>query len=365
MKIAIVTHSLSGGGAERVATVLAHGLAKRSHNVSIFFERSTAGDYDPRSSVKLARLDGRTRLARLSSLVKYLCAGDYDIVHTVTPLLTVEALIALKYAGQSKTKVIGAYHRYGKLSISYGLLSNLSYLLTPIITRVAAKNICVSEGLRRSLVNNWGAKNDNLVTIYNPVHIPVGPTPVPANRSDMGGKVAADYILYVGRLSKEKNPALAIEALAALPDTLSSLNLLVLGEGPLQGELEKIARDLKVDHRVIFKKYVVDPWDYYRNAILLISTSDRESFSLVIVEAMGLGIPVVATSSGGPQEILENGRFGELVPIGDKASLAAAIVRTIDKPPFKEMLRERAAQFNVRRALNAYEDLFKSVAGLH
>ena len=92
----------------------------------------------------------------------------------------------------------------------------------------------------------------------------------------------------------------------------------MLGEGALRPKLEALARKLNISNKVIFKRYVTNPWPYYRNAKVLVSTSDRESFSLVLVESMACGLPVVATSSGGPQEILAAGRFGGLVPVGDE-----------------------------------------------
>ena len=86
MKIAIITHSLSGGGAERVATVLANGLAERSHSVSIFAEQKSCSQIELHSSVRVAFLEGRTRAGRLWKLAKSLRDGHYDVVHTITPL---------------------------------------------------------------------------------------------------------------------------------------------------------------------------------------------------------------------------------------------------------------------------------------
>ena len=126
---------------------------------------------------------------------------------------------------RSSTKVVGSYHRYGRISISNGVLSNLSYLLTPIITRVADKNICVSEGLKDNLIEHWGANPQNLVTIYNPVLIPKNSVQAQQEATSNTAELPNDYILYVGRFSKEKNPMLALKAFALLPARLSKLQL--------------------------------------------------------------------------------------------------------------------------------------------
>ena len=361
MKIAIVSHSLSKGGAERVAVVLANGLAERKHNVVVIVEEHNTSKVDLNSSIKLIVLEGNSRVVRLCKLTRVLRRERFEIVHTITPFLTLQALTARIFVRIWNTKVIGAYHGYGHFSSSHGILSYLSYLLTPIVTRLADKNICVSDTLKGDLIDHWGAKSNNLVTIYNPVLVPILPVAMSRHSSDVTISLPPEYILYVGRLSKEKNPMLALRAFALLPERFSRLSLILLGEGPLRGALGELAHKLNICRRVVFENYAVDPWKYYVNAKVVISTSNRESFSLVIVEAMACGLPVVSTSSGGPEEILAGGRFGFLVPIDDDKSLAAGIMHAIDNPPSREMLRNRASEFSVDRALNAYECLFSSV----
>src|ERR1019366_7313449 len=155
----------------------------RGHNVSIFVEGSSSNKIYLHSSIKLTLLKGRSRAARLCNLAKYLRSEHCDIVHTITPLLTLQALIAITYARHPNTKIIGSYHGYGHFSSSHGILGYLSYLLTPIITRLADKNICVSDALKADLVDHWGAKPNNLVTIYNPVMVPGLPAAIPQGGS--------------------------------------------------------------------------------------------------------------------------------------------------------------------------------------
>jgi glycosyltransferase involved in cell wall biosynthesis len=363
LNVAIVAHAASGGGAERVACVLANGLAERGHKVSIFVEHNNPHVMHLHPAIKFTLLKGRSRLSRLWNLTKQFRAERYDVVHTINPLLTLEAMIATACSRSSSTKLIGSYHGYCHISSSHGLLANVSYLLTPLLTRGTDGNVCVSEALKADLVRRWGAKPNNLTMIYNPVLIPGSSTAGVQGKSTASSTLPSDYILYVGRLSRVKNPTLALRALALLPERLSRFNLIMLGDGPLRGELEGLARSLNIFHRVIFVNYVSDPSEYYRGAKAFISTSYRESFGLALVEAMAYGVSVVSTRSGGPQEILADGRFGTLIPIGDEKGLATAIMHAIDKPLSSKILVGRSAEFSVDRAVLAYEELFSRVTG--
>jgi len=353
MKIAIICHDLSGGGAERVVAIVASGLAKKQHSVHIFIEhdrRENAAYLDP--SVELTVLKGKSRVARIWSLVKYLRAGGYDVVHTINPLLTVQTLMVRRCADLERAALIGSYH--GLFAQFHGILGRASYFFTPVITRLADKTICVSNALKADLIGRWGASQDNLVTIYNPVA--VVQRPVASTRET--DELPAHYVLFAGRLTRDKNPALALKALALLPQTLSSFSLVVLGVGPLRNDLEQLAERLKIRERVCFVGYVTHPWIFYQNAKAFVSTSDAEAFGLVIVEALAYGVPVVATKSGGPQEILDDGRFGSLVDTGDERALASALIHAINAPPPRDALRARAAEYNVDRSTDAYERLF-------
>ena len=135
----------------------------------------------------------------------------------------------------------------------------------------------------------------------------------------------------------------------------------MLGVGQLHDELVRLAQSLNIHEWLLFPGYVADPWGFYRNAKAVISTSNFESFGLTIVEALACGAPVVATKSGGPQEILEDGRFGYLVPIGDPAALSVALASAIDAPPPKHVLCVRAAEFSADKAIEGYERLFSEI----
>lgn len=109
--------------------------------------------------------------------------------------------------------------------------------------------------------------------------------------------------------------------------------------------------------------FVDNPYPYMRRAAVFAVTSRSEGFSLVLVEAMACGVPVVSTDcpGGGPAEVLQGGRWGRLVPVDDEAALAEALARALDAPRRGEA-RRRALDFSVDAAVTAYLKLLAPTA---
>jgi len=168
-------------------------------------------------------------------------------------------------------------------------------------------------------------------------------------------------ILAVGRLTEQKDyPTLlyAINALlfeAELDPAVPPVRLVILGTGRLESSLRSLARDLGVAHLVRFEGFQPNPYAYMRRADAFVLTSRWEGFPNVLVEAMACGVPVIATDCpGASAEILEYGRWGELVPVGDAVALAAAIRRMLNTDE-KHFAEARALEFTPERILPQYE----------
>ena len=107
-----------------------------------------------------------------------------------------------------------------------------------------------------------------------------------------------------------------------------------------------------------------NPFAFMARAAVFVLSSRYEGFGNVLVEALACGCPVVSTDCpGGPREILEGGRFGELVPVGDESAMAEAILRTLDCPPDPERLIARARVFSVAAAVSAYVRVLSQAGG--
>ncbi len=132
---------------------------------------------------------------------------------------------------------------------------------------------------------------------------------------------------------------------------------------PYRAGLITQARNYGVEADLGFVDFDENPFPYMGRAGLLALSSHWEGLPNVLLEALACGTPVVSTDTPhGPREILEDGKWGKLTPVGDAPALAQAMVETLqgDRPP-EEMLRRRAADFSEQRAADAYEALFKKL----
>jgi glycosyltransferase involved in cell wall biosynthesis len=222
----------------------------------------------------------------------------------------------------------------------------------------------VSEGAARDLVALSGLRRDKFDVIYNPV---VPPENMPAASQECrslwpdGGA----RILTVGSLKGAKNHALLIRAFANVARRQKA-SLLILGEGPLRGDLDALASELDVADRVTMPGFAIDPWPIYASADLFVLSSDYEGYPLVLLEAMFAGLTIVSTDCrSGPGEILDGGLYGRLVPVGKPDALAEAIVHAIDNPISPNALKKRANELSQGLLKSHREVLFGCEGGQH
>jgi glycosyltransferase involved in cell wall biosynthesis len=136
-------------------------------------------------------------------------------------------------------------------------------------------------------------------------------------------------LLGVGRLTKAKNFPLLIKA-TSLVIKKTPVRLIILGEGSDQAKINKLIKKLGLQQIISMPGFVKNPYSYMRRSSVFVLSSLWEGFGNVIVEALATSTPVVSTDCpNGPREILENGKYGTLVPIGDPYKMANAILSTI------------------------------------
>ena len=163
----------------------------------------------------------------------------------------------------------------------------------------------------------------------------------------------------MGNLIRIKDFATLIRAFARLRATRPA-RLVILGEGPEHGSLEQLARQLGVAPDVDLPGFTINPYAFMARADVFALASRVEGLSNAIIEALACGCPVVSTDCpNGPAEVLEHGRYGRLVPVGDEAALTEAIAATLQASPDRDKLRRRAADFSVERATERYLQLLE------
>jgi glycosyltransferase involved in cell wall biosynthesis len=161
-------------------------------------------------------------------------------------------------------------------------------------------------------------------------------------------------ILSVGRLIKEKDHETLIHAFAKVRKKRPA-RLAILGEGPERNQLQELIKRLGIQEDVVLLGFKTNPYVYMARAAVFVLSSTVEGLPNVIVEAMTVGTPIVSTDcESGPKEILDNGKYGTLVPVGNVEALAIAIEKQLDEPTDKEHLIERAKDFSLEKVVDQF-----------
>jgi glycosyltransferase involved in cell wall biosynthesis len=160
--------------------------------------------------------------------------------------------------------------------------------------------------------------------------------------------------LGAGRLARQKDFRTLIRAFARV-HAERHYRLVILGEGNDRAPLEALAVKLGLKDDIDLPGFVTNPFAYMSKAALFVLSSAWEGFGNVLAEAMALGVPVVSTDCpSGPREILQDGRYGPLVPVGDACALAKAMIDVLDHPPEKAFLQSASERFRVDKCGEAY-----------
>ena len=346
-KILFYTHAFGGGGAEVVFARLADAFAAAGDAVVFAADHAGPDAVVDRPNLRHELLGPRhgsatLRLARLLGAeapdASFSALGAHNLKHVAAALL----------AGRLSRCVLG-FHGFAVAEARP--LARACYWLCPLVTRLAARTVCVSDALLVDMRRRWGASPARTLRIHNPV---------PSVEASAGARDDPPLIVACGRLVPGKRFPDLVEALARV--TPGDARLAILGAGPARAGIAEAARRLGLADRVLLPGHVADPAPWYRRAACLAVASSSESFGLTVAEALSHGTPVVSTACGGPVEILENGRLGRLVPVGDVAALAAALSATLAAPGPEAPRRRRGRDFALASVHRAYADLVDSLS---
>lgn len=362
-RVAIFLPDLRGGGAERISVNLANALVDRGYLVDIVLLSAIGPFLDLlRPEVRIVNLQVKRMRAALPPLIRYLRQSRPDVMLACMWPLTVFSLIARKIARVSTRMVVAEHVTWSASQVEYSLLQRFVIRKTMHLFFPGAQAVvAVSDGAAKDLANYAGLVRKRVTTIYNPVvdsSIKVIP------KTEFSGlelwKLAQCRILTVGSLKKQKNHLLLLRAFSMLPKNLDA-HLLILGEGHLRERLEALVDELGIKANVSMPGFVSDPSPYYQHASLFALSSDFEGLPTVLIEALAFGTPVVSTDCpSGPREILCDGQFGELTPLGNAEVLALAMAKSLTVAHDSTALKERAQDFSIDKAVDQYEAiLFK------
>jgi len=344
-QLSILIPELVVGGAQRSMLKLSGGIAARGYEVDLVLARAMGpllAEVPP--SVRLVDLGARRTVTSLPALVRYLRnerpAALLSVLHA-----NMVALWAGRLVGDglrtivSERNTLSREAEHYRSSVRMQLMPKLAKLFYPWADEIVA----VSEGVADDLSGMTGLPRERIRVIYNPI--------VTAELADMA-RAPLDHpwfaagqppvVLAVGRLEAQKDFTTLIRSFALVRRHRPS-RLLILGEGEERPALEALVEDLSLQSDVGLPGFVPNPCPYMAHAALFVLSSKWEGLPGVLIEAMYCGAPVVSTDCpSGPREILADGQYGELVPVGDIDVMARAIEErlALDKsPPPKESWR--------------------------
>ncbi len=358
-RISILLTDLRGGGAERVAVNLANGLSQRGHQVEMVL-MTASGEFlaDLRPEVRVVALNAQRLRGVLFPLVRYLRQVQPGALLACVWPLTVIALWARWLARVSTRVVVAEHTTWSRAEIVSSPFVRWQVRVTMHRAFPGADGVVtVSKGAADDLARFARIDTKSIKVIYNPI---VGEAKAMAHGSfaPFGWWEGAHRrILAVGTLKAIKDYPTLLTAFAALRQTVDA-RLLILGEGGSRVALEAQARRLGIESSVFMPGFIMDPTPYFQHADLHVLSSTGEGFGNVIAEALAAGTPVVSTDcQSGPREILSNGQFGRLVPVGDAEALALAMAESLADTHDREALKARAQDFSIDRAVDQYEKL--------
>jgi glycosyltransferase involved in cell wall biosynthesis len=241
-------------------------------------------------------------------------------------------------------------------------------ILEKIASNFCHKIICVSEYDRQLALKYKIAPEIKLITIHNGVEINE------INVDFRKSKSSNEYqlkIIFVGRLTNQKDPILLLEAFGSLPEEIKMrVNIEIIGEGPLRKKVEKAIQDLKLEHLVKLRGNLPrqEVLLALKNADIFVLTTNYEGFPRSILEAMSVGLPIIATDVGGVREAITP-ECGILVPRGDKNALILALKKLISDSELRKNMDEKSFErcknyFSLQKMLEKTYSVYREVLSL-
>lgn len=369
-KIFFVIPALWGGGAERVfLNILRHINREKFEPVLVLFEEKGDLFSDVPSDIRVVALNGKrilglTWIIFFYKFIRLLRKEKPDVILSFMWYTNFITLLA-RYLSKINCRMIVS-ERYA-LSFSYEgwFIEAQRKFVIRFIYPQANAIVVNSEALKNEFIKMFRFHENKITVIYNPIDIMqvkrLGRLKVENLHLDLDLPV----IVASGRLTPQKGFSYLIRVLRILTSDGIPCRLVILGKGKSEKELKKLAVRLGIKDRVDILGFQQNPYKYIACSTIFVLSSLYEGFPNVLLEALALGVPSIATRCPtGPEEIITDGVDGILVPPADEKALADAIKRLLGDEDLRRRLgeagRKRAEDFRVDKIVKLYEDVIES-----
>lgn len=368
--IAIFMYGLAGGGVPRRNISLANALSAAGNRVALVvldaqgeLRRLVAAGVEVvdvsswKGRLPFVRRKRRHQFALAQKpLATYLRRARPDVLLSADNYANLAAVHAREIAGWDGTLLLSQRNHTSTYAAQKPALISAIHREYPKADGVVA----VSEGVAEDL-RHLGLPAGLIHTIYNPIVEPgfFEAAAQPIDHPWFGGDLPV--VLGAGRIGPQKDFPTLLRAFAKMQDMGVEARLVILGEGKTpqaRVDLQTLANELGISERVDIPGFVPTALPYIARADLFVLSSRWEGLPGVLIEALACGTPVVSTDCpSGPEEILQGGDYGPLVPMGDADALAAAMAHVLRNPPDSENLRKRGNAFTSEAAVRNYMEL--------
>ena len=313
--------------------------------------------------IRLIDLDSHRTAASLPKLVRYLRRErPTALLSTLTHANTIALTAKLMLGGRIRV-VVRMESTLSEMFRSASYNRRLKLLLLKLLLPAAEGVVAVSQGVADDLRELVPAISHKVTTIYNPVvqakiaEQAAAPVEHPWFNAD-----GPPVVLSAGHLTTVKDHATLLRAFAEVVRSRPA-RLVILGEGPERENLFDLAESLDVSQHMDLPGFEVNPFAYMSRSSVFVLSSRYEGFPNVLAQAMACGTPVVSTDCrSGPSEILQDDKWGRLVPVGDRRAMSEAILDTLDNPIPPDRLIARASDFSADASVDRYLQLLTGSA---
>lgn len=308
--------------------------------------------------LEVIRMDSRLDMSAIGKIRRHIKSTKPDIIHIHGTRAGVLGRLAAINLG---IPVIYTEHLWTKnFKLDSRILTFFHYFSNWVLDMFTNLNIAVSGAVKDFLVTSHISYPEKVVVVYNGIE-------EVKEKAEVLKDPKKIKIATVGTLNAQKGMQYLIKALPLVLKEFPETSLEIIGSGPYQRNLKKIVEKLKLGKFVKFAGFLPDVSAHLAKFDLYVQPSLSESFGLAIVQAMSVGLPVVATATGGIPEVVTQGKSGILVPTEDSKALSAAILEMIRDPKMARKMgeigrRDARLKFNLDDMITELEQIYVEMA---